>query len=58
MRIERVGPPLCVLGDDLAQQPADRLEQYKAISVGRRCTFLLERLGDRGKPRRRNRAEG
>lgn len=55
MRLERVGT--CVLRDDLSQQPADGIEQHEAIA-GRGGRILpLERLGDRGEPRRRDLAE-
>ncbi|PYP96905.1 MAG: hypothetical protein DMD38_07140 [Gemmatimonadetes bacterium] len=55
VRFERVRPGV---PHDLAEQPADRLEQHEPIAVGGRRAFLLERLGNGGKPGRRDRAEG
>ena len=56
MSFERVGPR--ALGRQLAQQPADGLEQHKPVPVRGRRAVLLQGLGDRGKPGRGDFPEG
>src|SRR6266446_1943833 len=48
VRLESVGAR--VRRDDLAQQPANGLEQHETIAVGRGRALLLQRLGNRRKP--------
>ena len=56
MSFERVGPR--ALGRQLAQQPADRLEQHKPVPVRGRRAVLVQGLGDSGKPGRCDFPEG